>query len=185
MLLPWPPCSRSASSTPAVAQTQLYLLTSGFDEVFGNPECQPWDYAPECWLIRIPHPGHVIQLDVDRRHIEAIAPVSDAREAAFGPRPTPDGRLLLWSGSSAGSFSPSHVSLFDIAAGSTPPRWPPADGPRAARRSPVGDARLRAAVARRSGHRLRTRAHPNTALAPMRRPPSDAERGMDDAVLPL
>ena len=33
-----------ASSAPAVAQTQLYLLTSGTHAVVQDPNCQPWDY---------------------------------------------------------------------------------------------------------------------------------------------
>ena len=32
-----------ASSAPAVAQTQLYLLTSGTHAVIPDPNCQPWD----------------------------------------------------------------------------------------------------------------------------------------------
>ena len=32
-----------AWTAPAIAQTQLYLLTSGTDGVVWNPECQPWD----------------------------------------------------------------------------------------------------------------------------------------------
>ena len=108
-----------ASSAPAVAQTQLYLLTSaGEVEVaipIPNPECGPWDYGCENTYIRVPVGGRVIQLDVDRRQIVATTPISRALGSVIGPRPTPDGRFLLWSGSSVAPLAPYEVSLFDIA----------------------------------------------------------------------
>ena len=104
-----------ASTAPAVAQTQLYLLASGADEIIWDPDCQPWDYDPECGYTAIPHPGRVIQLDVDRRQIVATTPISHARGASIGPRTTPDGHFLLWSGSIVEAPAPYHVSLFDIA----------------------------------------------------------------------
>ena len=104
-----------ASSTPAIAQTQLYLLTSEYDVVVTNPvpnpECQPWDYGCENRQV----PGSVTQLDVERRQIVATTPISHALGAVIGPRPTPDGRFLLWSGSSVAALARYQVSLFDIA----------------------------------------------------------------------
>ena len=104
-----------ASNAPVNAQTQLYLLASGADEIIWDPDCQPWDYDPECGYTAIPHPGRVIQLDVDRREIVATTTVSHARGASIGPRTTPDGHFLLWSGLFVEAPAPYHVSLFDIA----------------------------------------------------------------------
>ena len=105
-----------ASSAPAVAQTQLYLLSSGADVQVPVPECEEWEYWYVGCNYNVVHvPGRVIQLDVDRRQIVANTTVSHALGAVIGPRPTPDGRFLLWSGSSAAAAAPYRVSLFDIA----------------------------------------------------------------------
>ncbi len=108
-----------ASSAPAVAQTQLYLLTGEYNFVVTipvpNPDCQPWDYGCENTYIYTRVPGRVTQLDVDRQQIVATTPISHALGTVVGPRPTPDGRLLLWSGSNVAAWAPHHVSLFDIA----------------------------------------------------------------------
>ena len=104
-----------ASSAPAIAQTQLYLLSSEYDVVVTvpvpNPECQPWDFG--CRNSQVP--GSVIQFDVDRPgdrrdHANLACARCGHRAAA-----TPDGRFLLWSGSSAADLAPYQVSLFDIA----------------------------------------------------------------------
>ena len=100
-----------ASSAPVFAQTQLYLLTSG--SYVPNPQCGYWDYGCEFYLTR--DPGRVIHFDVDRQQIAAITPVSDAYDSTIGPRVTPDGRFLLWSGWNLDLGVPIRVSLFDIA----------------------------------------------------------------------
>ncbi len=119
-----------ASSAPVVAQTQLYLLTSGADEIIWDPDCQPWDYDPECGYTVIPHPGRVIHLDVDRRQIVATTTVSHALGASIGPRITPDGRFLLWSGSVSSKLRRRITSACSTSpAGSKPPCLPPAACP--------------------------------------------------------
>jgi len=88
-------------SSPAVAQTQLYLLTASSNS--------PWDYGdPE-------HPARIIQIDVDGHRIVASTSTGDVRGFGIGvdPHVTPDGRFLLWSGGEL--CCPIRVNLFDIA----------------------------------------------------------------------
>ena len=140
-----------ASTTPAVAQTQLYLLTSGTHAVVPDPNCQPWD---GCEIHVITNPGRVIQLDVDRQTVASI-PVLHTHGTAIGPGTTPDGRFLLWSGSNLQPSEPYRVSLFEIAgrqqvtpfSGVIPPAL------LAAGRPPDGDARLLQPDANRPRHR--------------------------------
>ena len=91
-------------SGPVLAQTRLYLLTSGDLSWQCNPSCDP---------------GRVIQIDVDRREISANTPIRHARSRGLGPRVTHDGHFLLWSGSEQADYGqlrqPLFVSLFDIA----------------------------------------------------------------------
>ena len=97
-----------ATGGPTLAQTRLYVLTSGDP---GGYECVP----ASC------RPGRLIQLDLDRRLVEADTPISRARTSGWGPIATPDGRYLLWSGSdgaSAWDDWPMVASLFDLAS-----RW--------------------------------------------------------------
>ena len=103
-----------AASAPAVAQTQLYILTSGADVLVPVPECEVyWDSECDYYVVHVP--GRVIHLDVDRLQVVANTTVSHALGTVIGPRPTPDGRFLLWSGSTAAAAAPYRVSLFDIA----------------------------------------------------------------------
>ena len=94
-----------ASVNAGFAQTRAVLLTSG------DPswEC---DVAP-C------NPGRVIQIDGDRRQIDASTPIGHARGFATGPGITPDGAFLIWGGSeTSGGWDegkPVFVSLFDLA----------------------------------------------------------------------
>ena len=100
-----------AWSEPALAQTQLYLLTSGTHAVVPDPNCQPWDL---CEINVITNPGRVILIDVDRRTVASI-PVLHTHGTAIGPGATPDGRFLLWSGWNLQPSEPYRVSLFEIA----------------------------------------------------------------------
>jgi len=90
---------------PTAAQTRLYVLTSGAvsDQCLSGP-CAP---------------GRLIQIDVDERRVVADTPILHARTRGTGPRITPDGRYLLWTGSEQPDYRPRrqplYVSLFDIA----------------------------------------------------------------------
>ena len=130
---------RSPCSAPALAQTQLYLLTSGSNS--------PWDYGdPE-------FPGRIIQIDVDGQRIAASTSIGDVRAlgVAVDPHVTPDGRFILWTGGEV--WQPVRVNLFDIARQQQSilvDTFLQSD--RAVGRSSVGDARLPPVVALRSGH---------------------------------
>ncbi len=102
-----------------------------------------------------------------------------AYDLTIGPRATPDGRFLLWSGWNLDLGVPIRVSLFDIAgrqqatplAASIESNFVPLA---------VHPSEMRAYVqliAWRSGHRRRTRAHPNAAVATVRAPVFEARSG--------
>jgi len=87
---------------PAAAQTRLYVLFAG---VFGI-DCQPQDCPP----------GQVLDIDVDGRRLLSSTPVLHARVHGVGPRVTPDGRYLLWTGTEHQLSAPSYLSLLDVSA---------------------------------------------------------------------
>ena len=96
-----------ACSTPALAQTRLYLLTGG-------------DQDQYCTATRCDH-GRLIDIDVETGRIAATE-IKHARNRGIGPVVTPDGRYLLWSGSELPTigwwdYGPKElfVSLYDLA----------------------------------------------------------------------